>query len=89
MGVIVYAKERNRKKCYKGNHPEQYEENEIINALRKLTNGRFSGKDDVTGERLKYGCSFLTEWLYDLFNIMCEGCIVPGSWKNAVIVALK
>lgn len=65
--MLKRGTERNAYKC---NHPEQYEEYEIIKAVRKLTNGRFSGKDDVTGERFKYGCGFLMEWLlYDLFNV--------------------
>lgn len=46
--------------------------------MRMLKNSKAAVINDKTGERLKYGCDLLAEWLCDFFNVCSMDASVPN-----------
>ena len=60
---------------------------EVLNAVRKLKNGKASGPDNISAEMLKLHIG-IAEWLWDIVNKCWTGENLPQDWKLAEVVSL-
>ena len=60
---------------------------EVLNAVRKLKNGKASGPDDISAEMLKSHIG-IAEWLWDIVNKCWTEENLPHDWKLAEVVPL-
>ena len=65
--------------------PIQFDE--VLNAVRKLKNGKASGPDDISAEMLKSHIG-IAEWLWDIVNKCWTEENLPQDWKLAEFVPL-
>ena len=61
---------------------------EVDVRVKKLKNGKTSGKDEITGEMIKYGGNRVVDWISRLCNMVFESGVVPEDWGSALIVPL-
>ena len=65
--------------------PIQFDE--VLNAVRKLKNGKASGPDDISAKMLKSHIG-IAEWLWDIVNKCWTEENLPQVWKLAEVVPL-
>ena len=57
--------------------------------MRKLKDGKAAGKDEITGERIKFDKSDrVAYWIWRLCNMAFENGVVHKELRSAVIVPL-
>ena len=61
---------------------------EMQNALKKTTNRKAPGLDNVNSEMIKYGGLFLHRRMLHLFNICWTSYEIPAEWKSANVISL-
>ena len=54
----------------------------------KLKNGKFAGKDEITGEIIKGEGERVVDWIWSLCNMAFESGVVHEDWRFVVIVPL-
>ena len=54
----------------------------------KVKNGKATGKDEITGERVKDGCDKVMYWIWRLGDMTFESGVVPEDWRSDVLVSL-
>ena len=59
-------------------------EEEIINAIQKLKNGKATGIDNVSHQYLKYSASLLVPVFTKLFNLVFDSGIIPDTWLTDI-----
>ena len=63
-------------------------ENEVIDAIKNLKNGKAPGLDEVVNEYIKTTSDYFIPLYTRLFNIILDNGIIPESWTNGVIQAI-
>ena len=61
---------------------------EIEVRLGNLKKGKATGKDEITGEKIKGGGDRVVDWIWRLCNKPFESGVVPEDWRSALIVLL-
>ena len=61
---------------------------EISNAIKKLSNGKASGPDNISNEMLKYGAPVLTPILHKIFNDILVKGIYPQAWTKSYLITI-
>ena len=60
---------------------------EIRTAFKRMKNGRFGGKDEITAELLKADINTAVDWLHNIFKTIWDK-EVPKTWKQGLIVKI-
>ena len=63
-------------------------EDGIITAISQLKSGRAPGQDGITAEMIKLGGVECVRWFKTLFDAIWHEDVVPGDWKNQLLVPL-
>ena len=58
----------------------------IIEAIRKLKNGKATGHDEIAAEFLKAGPP--VDWLIEIIHLIWKTGKVPQEWKDSVLIQL-
>ena len=61
---------------------------EIIEAIRKLKSGKATGQDRIVAEFLKAGPPELVDWLIEIIHLIWKTDKVPQEWKDLVLIPL-
>jgi hypothetical protein len=64
------------------------ERQEVEEAVNKLKNGKASGEDGITNERLRRRGPAVVEWLVRLFNLCMNVGGAPLEWRSVIVVLL-
>ena len=50
--------------------------------MGKLKNGKATGKDEITGEKIKGGGDRVVDWIWRLCNMAFESGVVSEDWRS-------
>lgn len=64
---------------------QQITQEEIMQAIKRLKNGKSSGIDNTLNEHIKHTAEMLLPLYHKLFNLIFDNGIIPDSWKIGII----
>ena len=67
---------------------ETINEQEIVNAIKKLNSGKSGGPDRLLNEFFIYGIDILPKYLSKLFNVIYDSGHFPSCWTDGHIVPI-
>jgi hypothetical protein len=78
----------NEADCGIGDLNKEISEDEVLNAVKKLNDGKAGGIDGIVTEMLKAGGEVVINFLTKLFNHIFDHGIYPKEWSKAIVIPL-
>ena len=63
-------------------------ETEILNACKKLKNGKSSAYDMIKKEMIKSSLPYISKTIVKIFNILLKSGQFPDSWTEGIIIPI-
>ena len=61
---------------------------EILNACKKLKNGKSSAYDIIKNEMIKSSLPYIGKTVVKIFNVLLKTCQFPDSWTEGIIIPI-